>query len=341
MEMILVGLLMAALGALAALLYVRTRPVEASDAPDSIAALGEEVRALTERVATDSVYFSQRLEGIDTRMATGALATQSITDAIADVRRATETVAEQAKEFTALQDILRPPRPRGGVGEAMLEELLRQVLPPQAYATQHRFRSGMIVDAVVRAGGKLVCIDSKFPLSNYQRLCEATDAAGRTAAEREFAADVDRHIRAIAGRYIVPDEETFDFAVMYVPAEGVYGEILRLSHRKMPLFEAAIEARVVPMSPLTMYGYLQTVLFGLKCLRIEATAHEVLDYCGRLQQDIERFADEYDVLGRHLGNARLRYEEGTKRLARFRESMDRMIDLDEGDGPRSLEAVNE
>lgn len=341
METVLVGLLTAALGALAALVYVRARPVDVAHESRTLTALSEEVRALTERVATDSLYVSQRLEGIDNRMATGALATQSITEAIADVRRTTQMVAEQAREFTALQDILKPPRPRGGVGEAMLEELLRQVLPPQAYATQHRFRSGVIVDAVVRAGGKLVCIDSKFPLSNYRRLCEATDAAGRMSAEKEFAADVDRHIRAIAARYIVPDEETFDFAVMYVPAEGVYGEILRLSHRRMPLFEAAIEARVVPMSPLTMYGYLQTVLFGLKCLRIEATAHEVLDHCGRLQQDIERFADEYDVLGRHLGNARLRYEEGTKRLARFRESMDRMIDLDDGAGPRSLEVVNE
>lgn len=339
METMFVVLVAALLGALAALTYVRERASAPSEV-ETIAALREDVRALSERVSTDSTFVSQRLEGIDNRMATGALAAQNITEAISDVRRATQIVAEQAKEFATLQDILKPPRARGGMGEAMLEELLRQVLPPHAYATQHRFRSGAIVDAVVRAGGKLVCIDSKFPLSNYRRMCEADDAVERSGAERDFAADVDRHVRDIATRYIVPDEGTFDFAVMYVPAEGVYGEILRLSHRRRPLFEAAIEARIVPMSPLTMFGYLQTVLFGLKCLRIEATAHEVLDHCGRLQQDIERFAEEYEVLGRHLTNARSRYEEGGKRLVRLRESVDRMIDLDDDDRP-SLEAVNE
>jgi DNA recombination protein RmuC len=171
-------------------------------------------------------------------------------------------------------------------------------------------------------------------------MCDAADARDRVAAERDFAADVDRHVRAIATRYIVPDEDTFDFAVMYVPAEGVYGEVLRSSHRGRPLFEAAIEARVVPMSPLTMYGYLQTVLFGLKCMRIETTAHEVLDHCGRLQQDIERFAEEYDILGRHIGNARSKYEESGRRLARFRESLDRMIELDDDARP-PLEAVSD
>ena len=336
MEIFAIALLAALLGgAAAALILPRTTSGPRTEA---LADLRNEVRVLGERVLTDSLHVTQRLEGIDNRMATGALAAQSITDVISDVRRATETVAEQAKEFTSLQDILKPPRARGGVGEAMLEELLRQVLPPQSYSTQYRFRSGAIVDAVVRAGGKLVCIDSKFPLSNYHRMCEATDERERTAAERDFAADVDRHVRAIATRYIVPDEDTFDFAVMYVPAEGVYGEVLRTSHRGTPLFEAAIKARVVPMSPLTMYGYLQTVLFGLKCLRIETTAHEVLDHCGRLQQDIERFAEEYDTLGRHLGNARSKYEESGRRLARFRESLDRMIELDDDTRP-PLEAV--
>ena len=268
---------------------------------------------------------------------------QGIFETLGDVRRATTTVADQAKEFSSLQDLLRAPKARGGIGEAMLEELLRQVLPPQAFSTQHRFSSGVVVDAVVKAGGRIICIDSKFPLSNYRLMCEATDDTARKLAERDFAADVDRHIRSISSRYIVPDEETLDFAVMYVPAEGVYGEILRLSHRQRPLFECAIESRVIPMSPLTMYAYLQTVLFGLKCLQIEASAEAILDFCGRLQQDMERFAAEYDTLGKHLGNARTKYEEGTRRLDRFRDRLERVVDLaDDHDEPRpSLEVVGE
>jgi DNA recombination protein RmuC len=193
-----------------------------------------------------------------------------------------------------------------------------------------------------------VCIDSKFPLSNYRRMCEADNEADRVDAERAFAGDVEKHIRDISTRYIVPDENTFDFAVMYVPAEGVYAEVLRLAHRRRPLFETAIESRVVPMSPLTMYGYLQTVLFGLKCLRIEESAEAILDFCGRLQRDMERFATEYEVLGKHLGNARAKYEEGTRRLDRFRDKLERVVDLaEEGsevlppDDRPSLEVVND
>jgi DNA recombination protein RmuC len=297
----------------------------------------QEVRVLSERVSAETRQVSQRLEGIDTRMLHTQTNNQdlatTIFEILGDVKAATTSVAEQAREFHALQDLLRAPKARGGLGEAMLEELLRQVLPPKAYSLQHRFRSGTVVDAVVRAGGRLVPIDSKFPLTNYRRMCEAPDELERADAERSFAADVDRHIHDISSRYIVPDEGTFDFAVMYVPAEGVYGEVLRLSHRKRSLFEAAIEARVFPMSPLTMYGYLQTILFGLKCLRIEESADAILDFCGRLQQDMERFASEYETLGRHLGNARGKYEEGARKLDRFRNKLEHVVDL--GDGPES------
>jgi DNA recombination protein RmuC len=306
-----------------------------------------DVLELANRVGHNAESMANRLEGIDHRMtetqsSNSQLAT-NIFETLGDVRRATTSVADQAREFTALQDLLKAPKARGGIGEAMLEELLRQVLPHHSYETQYRFRSGAIVDVVVRAGGRLVCIDSKFPLSNYKRMCDANDDIERAEAERAFAADVDRHIRDISSRYIVPDEGTFDFAVMYVPAEGVYGEILRLSHRKRPLFEAAIEARVVPMSPLNMYGYLQTILYGLKCLRIEKSAEAILDFCGRLQRDVERFASEYDTLGKHLGNARTKYEDGARSLDRFRDKLDRAVDLADDDQPAtpSLEVVND
>ncbi|HEY7874816.1 MAG TPA: DNA recombination protein RmuC [Actinomycetota bacterium] len=346
-----IALVLALLGVAALTVFVVVRRRPADEGPDQLqhelAAMREEVRRLTDRVASDATLMTQRLEGIDSRMTQTQTANadmaQGIFETLGDVRRATTTVAAQAKEFSSLQDLLRAPKARGGIGEAMLEELLRQVLPPQAFSTQHRFRSGTVVDAVVKAGGRVICIDSKFPLSNYRRMCEADDETSRKHAERDFAADVERHIKHISTRYIVPDEETFDFAVMYVPAEGVYGEILRMSHRSRPLFESAIEARVVPMSPLTMYAYLQTVLFGLKCLQIEASAEAILDFCGRLQQDMERFADEYDKLGKHLGNARTKYEEGTRRLDRFRDRLERVIDLgdDHAEARPSLEAVGE
>ena len=328
-----------ALGA-AALALLRRRG--AGGAPG----LRVEMRALADRLSSETALLRDRLEGIDGRMvqtqvAGGELA-RDIFDTLGDVRRATTTVAEQAREFSALQDLLRAPKLRGGLGEALLEELLRQVLPPASYSMQYGFSSGVIVDAVVRAGGRLVCIDSKFPLSNYRRMIDAADDTERAEAERAFAADVGRHIADISARYVVPDEGTLDFAVMYVPAEGLYAEVLRLAHRRKPLFETAIEARVVPMSPLTLYGYLQTILYGLRCLKIERNAAAVVDFCGRLQRDFERYADEYDTLGRHLTSARSKYEEGRRRLDRLRDKVESAVDLadDETTPSRSgLEAV--
>jgi DNA recombination protein RmuC len=313
--------------------------------PD-VEALKNEVRGLTERLAEDSGRLAARLEGIDTRMMSGQVANQdlarNIFDTLGDVRRATTSVADQAQQFTALQDLLRAPKARGAIGEGMLEELLRQVLPPRSYSMQHRFGTGTIVDAVVRAGGRIVCIDSKFPLSNYQRMCRSDGEVAGAEAERAFAADVQRHIKDISARYILPDEGTLDFAVMYVPAEGVYAEVLRLAHRKRPLFETAIESRVVPMSPLTMYAYLQTVLFGLKCLQIGKNAEAILGFCGRLERDVDRFAGEYETLGRHLGNAWTKYEEGSSRLGRFRDRLARAGDLADAEDPTPpLEAVRD
>jgi DNA recombination protein RmuC len=344
MDVIVVALVGISVGFLVA--WLVRREGAAGGSPD-VAALRNEVRGLTERLAEDSGRLAARLEGIDTRMMNGQVANQdlaqNIFDTLGDVRRATTSVADQAQQFTALQDLLRAPKARGAIGEAMLEELLRQVLPPQSYSMQHRFATGTIVDAAVRAGGRIVCIDSKFPLANYQRMCRSVDEVASAEAERSFAGDVERHIKDISARYILPDEGTLDFAVMYVPAEGVYAEVLRLAHRKRPLFEMAIESRVVPMSPLTMYAYLQTVLFGLKCLQIEKNAEAILGYCGRLERDLDRFASEYDTLGRHLGNALSKYEEGTSKLGRVRDRLARVSDLADSDDPTSppLEAVSD
>ncbi len=349
MDVLVIALAASIVGALIAHGLLRragTAPPPAADAlAAGLASVSDQIKQLGHRVGADTSLLTQRLEGIDSRMTQTQVAGQDLARDIfgklGDVQRATATVAEQAKQFTSLQDLLKAPKARGGLGEAMLEELLAQVLPPQAFACQHRFSNGLIVDAVVKAGGRKICIDSKFPLSNYQAMCDAATDGERSAAERAFAADVDKHIQDISSRYIVPDEETLDFAVMYVPAEGVYGEVLRLSHRKRSIFEIAIEAKVVPMSPLTMYSYLQTVLFGLKCLRIEENAERILDHCGRLHQDMHAFVTDYDTLGRHLGNAHAKYGDATRRLDRVRNDLDRVVDFsEEGPVPRpSLEVI--
>jgi DNA recombination protein RmuC len=339
METIAIVLLASLVGAALAFTWSRRSPAP----PPDLAAMAAQLSNLSQKVTADTSLLAQRLEGIDSRLSETQTAGQGLSRDIigrlSEVHQATAAVAEQARQFTTLQDLLKAPKARGGLGEAMLEELLAQVLPPQAFECQHRFSSGVIVDAVVKAGGRKICIDSKFPLANYQAMCDAQTDAERVVAERAFAADVDKHIGDISSRYIVPDEGTLDFAVMYVPAEGLYGEVLRLSHRKRRIFESAIEARVVPMSPLTMYSYLQTVLFGLKCLRIEENAEQILNHCGRLHQDMERFACEYETLGKHLGNAYTKYGDATRSLDRFRSKLDRVVDF--ADEPGDTQPVFE
>src|SRR5919106_1028408 len=335
MDIIVVLVLALVVGLVGGLILANKRGA-GPGASSQVEVMRAEVRALSERLAITTGGLAQRLEGIDTRMSrtqsSNSDMARDIFESLGDLRSATNVVAEQAREFNVLADLLKAPKARGGLGEAMLVELLAQVLPPSAYAIQHRFRSGATVDAVVRAGGRIVCIDSKFPLSNYRRMCDADNEVERLDAERTFARDVDNHIKSIAAKYVVPDEDTLEFAVMYVPAEGVYSEVLRLAHQRRPLFETAIEARVVPMSPLTLYGYLQTVLYGLRCLSVERGAEKILADCGRLQQDFARFAAEYETLGRHLGNARGKYEEGTRRLDRFRDKLDAMVEASEENG---------
>lgn len=252
--------------------------------------------------------------------------------AVADVHRqlgtvqgATERVYEVGKEIASLQQILKAPKIRGGLGELFLGELLGQVLPAEHFTLQHGFRGGQRVDAVVRVGDRLVPVDAKFPLENFARIAAATDDAGRLTARRAFVTDVKRRIDEIAARYILPDEGTFDFALMYIPAENVYYEtILRGEEGGDALFSYSMERRVVPVSPNTLYSYLQVILLGLKGMRVEERAHEILGALGGLGGELERFRMEFQILGRHLDDAGKKYGEGSRRLTKLQDSVERL-----------------
>src|SRR6266511_4084421 len=188
-------------------------------------------------------------------------------------------LAEQAKGLGQLQQLLRPPKARGGFGELLLGNLLADRLPPQAYSLQYGFRTGERVDAVIHVDKQLAPIDAKFPLDNFERLVDAEDAAARELAEKAFARDVKIHIDAISSKYIRPDEGTFDFAFMYLPSEAIYYELA--CGKTGALLQYAHERRVVPVSPTTFPAYLQMIVLGLKGLESEQHAHEVMAYCAQ------------------------------------------------------------
>ena len=208
---------------------------------------------------------------------------------------------------------------RGGFGELLLENLLSQILPPENYRFQHHFRNGEIVDAVIMLGSGLVPIDSKFPMESFNRLVAAGSDEERASLRKGFLRDVRMHVDAVA-KYITPDEGTFEFALMYIPAEGVYYETFSredmMSEGEGPC-AYALGRRVIPVSPNSFYGYLQAIVLGLKGLRVEERAREIIDHLARLTKEYEQFREDFSVLGTHIGRAKSKYDEVDKHVGRL------------------------
>jgi len=233
---------------------------------------------------------------------------------------ATLRVVEVGKDIQGLEQILKSPKVRGGLGETLLAELLSQMLPQEHYAIQHPFKSGERVDAALRIGDRLVAVDAKFPLENFRRMLDETDEEKRRPVRRQFVRDVKTRIDEIAKRYILPDEGTFDFALMYVPAENVYYEIIIKDETDLgdePIAAYALAKRVVPVSPNSFYAYLQVIILGLRGLRIEANAQEILNDLARLAGDLDKVREPLRTLGKHLGNAQGQFTEAERALDRF------------------------
>lgn len=235
----------------------------------------------------------------------------------------TKNIEDVGKDISRLNDILRSPKLRGSLGELFLGDLLAQVLPRDRYVTQHKFKNGQTVDAVIKSSQGLICIDSKFPLENFSKLLQLKDEAEKKAARKLFLSDVKKHVDAISQKYILPDEGTLDFAMMYVPAENVYYEIiLKNDPDERDLLLYAQDKRVFPVSPNSFYAYLQTIAVGFKGLQMQEGIRVVLDNIARLKGDFKKFGEDFALIGRHLSNARSSYESAEKRAGRLGEKLD-------------------
>jgi DNA recombination protein RmuC len=241
----------------------------------------------------------------------------------------TKNIEEVGKDISRLNDILKAPKLRGSIGELFLSDLLAQVLPKERYETQHKFKNGQVVDAVIKSSQGLICIDSKFPLENFTRLLQLKDEEEKKAARKLFLTDVKKHVDAISQKYILPDEGTLDFAMMYVPAENVYYEIiLKNDPSERDLLQYAQEKRIFPVSPNSFYAYLQTIAIGFKGLQMQEGIRVVLDNIARLKGDFKKFGEDFALIGRHLSNARGTYESAEKRVTRLGEKLD-SLELEE------------
>jgi DNA recombination protein RmuC len=238
-----------------------------------------------------------------------------------------EQVREQLAQLNKIEDsveqlwnLFTVPHVRGGVGETLLEELLKNWLPPKAYSMQYNFHSGARVDAAVHLGEYLVPIDAKFPLESVRQSLDAREE------EKELPQGIQKsilnHIDTIAARYIRPSEGTLHFALMYLPSERLYYELF--ARRESDLLQRALHKGVVPVSPAGLFLYLQTVAYGLRGLALPERQREMVQLLYQLRRDIDEFSKSFSVAGNHLKNLNRAFEESRTRLQQLELLLDKM-----------------
>lgn len=256
--------------------------------------------------------------------------TQSFTERISKIeevsRQLHEQGRDQARSLSDLTDVLRAPKLRGGLGELLLGDLLEQVFTTdKQYTLQYKFKTGDIVDAVVKLrDDTIVPIDAKFSLENFRKFKAATDEQTKKEARSAFATDIKNRIDEISKKYILPDEGTLTFAMMYVPAEGIYYHAFINDITKKDLYQYALNKNVIPVSPNSLYAYLQVIVLGLRGMEIEKSAKEIMNNISHLHKDFNKVSEDFRLVGVHLGRANSSYQQSEKRISRFGDKLEQV-----------------
>ena len=218
---------------------------------------------------------------------------------IRDVGKEVGQMSEIGRNMQELQDFLKSPKLRGNIGEQVLKDLISQMFPKNSFNLQYQFKTGDIVDAAIKTDAGILPIDSKFPMENFQKMAKADSESSKESFKKELIRDVKKHIDAISKKYILPEEGTMDFALMYVPSESVYYELVNMTD----IMDYARSQRVYIVSPSTLYAHLQTILLSYEGKKIETRSKEVFATLRALQIDYSKVDENLSVLGKHINNA--------------------------------------
>jgi DNA recombination protein RmuC len=218
---------------------------------------------------------------------------------MSQVQRNLGEMSEVGKGIRTLQEFLQSPKLRGGLGEEVLKEMIGQTFPKNAFHLQYSFKSGFKVDAVLKTEAGLLCIDSKFPMENFNLMLKGETEAQRAVGKKQLIQDVKKHIEDISRKYILPEEGTMDFALMYIPSEAVYYEVVNIQE----LINYSRRLRVYPVSPNTLYAHLQVLLLSFEGKDLETKSREVFRILRAAQKDYSKVGDNLGVLQKHLNNA--------------------------------------
>ena len=300
--------------------------------------LNELNKALNERLTESAKLMTESLRG---QFGESAKIIRDVTERLTKLDETNRQVVGFADQLQRLQDILKNPKQRGILGEYYLETLLKNVFPPGLYQMQYPFKDGLVVDAVIFIKDKIIPIDSKFSLENYNRIVEERDEVERARLEKLFKQDLKNRIDETA-KYVRPEEGTLDFAFMFIPAEGVYYDLLvnqvgavKTSTRDLIEY-AFIEKKVHIVSPTTLLAHLKMVLQGLKALQIEESAKEIIRRVGELEKHLRNYEGYMQKLGGHLGTTVNTYNTAYKELGKVDKDILRITGQAAGIEPSAL-----
>lgn len=245
------------------------------------------------------------------------------------IREELSQVGEKVKDVSSFQEMFKAPKLRGQWGEASLEHILSQHFPPELYKSQYLFSSGEKVDFVLTLpDGKILPIDAKFPSENFEKITKSRDAE-KEFLQKKFIEDVKIKINEISSKYILPSEGTVDFALMYIPAEAIYYEIVNNISRETDLAKYAWSKKIILVSPNTIYLTLKTIEHWFRDTQISRQTQDILRKLNKVHQDAGKLMNDFRKLGSHLRNASSAYENSEKRLSMFGEKVERLLEIRE------------
>ena len=318
MEALLIGLVILLLIVNAVVLFVLFQPKQGQDFTPLNERISELSRTMHERLDRSSVAIQ---DSVQKQLSESLKIVRDVTTGLTKLEESNKQVVSFADQLQNLQDILKNPKQRGILGEYYLETVLQNVMPPGSFQMQYTFSNGEIVDTVVFIKDRIVPIDSKFSLDNYNRILETNDPTEKERLEKLFKQDLKLRIDETS-KYVRPEEKTMDFAFMFIPSEGIYYDLLinqvgTVKTNTRDLIEYAFSKKVIIVSPTSFLAYLQTVLQGLKSMQIEERVQDIVKNVGELSKHLGAYREYQTKLGNALGTVVNHYNASEKEFKKI------------------------
>lgn len=311
-EIIIIALILLLLVNLVVVILLLRRTAHQDHNVQSLSLLNQNIQGMQGRLDVISHGINERLD--------------NAANVVAQVSRELGTVQEIGRNIQTLQDFLKSPKLRGNIGEQVLKQMLDQHFPRDLYAMQYQFHEGQIVDAIIKTDDGIIPIDAKFPMENYQKAMQQEREEDRDLFLREFFKDIKKHVASIAKKYILPDEGTVDFAIMYIPSEAVYYEVIR---NDAEVNTHALERKILFVSPNSFYYFLRVIMMGMQGKRIADATRDIIKSIQGIQKDTERFSETLGLVQTHVNHSKSALDRAQSDFAKLEGKIQRIDTIPE------------